>query len=281
MRTQIMWLITGISLLMVPYTLRADDDTRPAKRQSSKRPKLVILSAEREYQTEKTLPLFAKANLAKDFRVQLLFADTHDPNSIPGIEAVQRAQVLLVSVRRRTLPNDQLAIIHHYVQSGRPVVGIRTASHAFCLRNAKPEPGHGQWPEFDQTVLGGNYHDHYGNKATASVQAVPHAFTHPIMQGVGHDRFSVFGSLYKTSPLAKSSRLLMTGRIDITMTPEPVAWTHTSPAGGRVFYTSLGHPRDFELPDFVRLLRNGIYWAAGLAVPTTEVICLAENAQTK
>lgn len=274
MRGNKMGLWAGIWLLVLPGVLRADDGKQAIGKQSSGRPKLVIISAEREYQTEETLPLFAKGNLTTDFQVKVLFADKQDRNRISGLEAVRDARVLLVSVRRRTLPTAQLAIIRQYVKSGRPVVGIRTASHAFCLRNAKPEPGHDQWPEFDHVVLGGNYHDHYGNKVTPYVQAVPEAFSHPILQGVGHNKFRVFGSLYKTSPLAKSTTLLMTGRIDTRMESEPVAWTHTSPAGGRVFYTSLGHPSDFQIPDFVRLLRNGIYWAAGLPVPQHDVTCL-------
>lgn len=75
------------------------------------------------------------------------------------------------------------------------------------------------------------------------------------------------GSLYKTSPLAGGTTVLLTGRVEGREPPEPVAWAFTRPGGGRTFYTSLGHADDFELPDFQRLLLNGVYWAAGLLVP--------------
>ena len=71
-------------------------------------------------------------------------------------------------------------------------------------------------------------------------------------------------TLYKTSPLAASARLLMLGRVADRQPLEPVAWTHRSPAGGRVFYTSLGHPGDFQLPAFQLLLANAVRWAAGV-----------------
>ena len=53
------------------------------------------------------------------------------------------------------------------------------------------------------------------------------------------------------------------GRAEGIEQPEPVAWVSAGPGGGRVFYTSLGHPGDFEVPAFRTMLRNAVYWAAG------------------
>src|SRR4051812_19298460 len=71
------------------------------------------------------------------------------------------------------------------------------------------------------------------------------------------------GSLYKVSPLAKTAKVLLIGSIP-DKPAEPVLWTHKTKAGGRVVYTSLGHPDDFKEAAFNRLLRNAIHWAAGL-----------------
>ncbi len=57
------------------------------------------------------------------------------------------------------------------------------------------------------------------------------------------------------------------GRVEDRLPHEPVTWTNTHIGGGRVFYTSLGHPDDFQVPAFRRLLLNGVYWAAGLDIP--------------
>ena len=63
----------------------------------------------------------------------------------------------------------------------------------------------------------------------------------------------------------------MMGRVEDRLPHEPVTWTNTHIGGGRVFYTSLGHPDDFQVPALRRLLLNGVYWAAGLEVPPVDV----------
>lgn len=69
------------------------------------------------------------------------------------------------------------------------------------------------------------------------------------------------------SPLGKETQVLLMGRVGGGQPQEPVAWTNVSPGGGRVFYTSLGHPEEFKNPDFQRMLFNAVFWAAGLNVP--------------
>ncbi len=82
------------------------------------------------------------------------------------------------------------------------------------------------------------------------------------MRGIPPGEIGVFGSLYKSLPLAPTTTLLMMGRAGEVTPHEPVAWTNSRPNGGKVFYTSLGHPDDFDLPAFQTLLRNAVYWAA-------------------
>ena len=126
----------------------------------AEQPHIVFLIAEREYQTEQTLPDFCK-QYVRDEKSSFVYADPDEPNKLIGSEAVDTADLLFVSVRRRTLPPQQLNRIRRYVESGKPVIGIRTASHAFCLRNKEPEDGYAAWPEYDKTVFGGNYTNHY------------------------------------------------------------------------------------------------------------------------
>ncbi len=243
---------------------------KPFRFPRDNRQHLVVVMAEDEYETARTLPPFALSRLGKDFRISLVYANARDRNDLPGIDVLAEADVALWSIRRRTLPPAQLAVFRTYLESGRPLVAVRTTSHAFCLRTGEPPAGLAQWPEFDREILGGYYQNHHGNKLQTFVRAVPGAAKHPIMQGVRSDEFRVLGSLYKSSPLGEATTPLLSGRAEDVTPHEPVAWTNRRPGGGRVFYTSLGHPDDFDIPDFRRLLRNAVYWAADLPVPTTD-----------
>jgi type 1 glutamine amidotransferase len=227
------------------------------------RQKLVMLIAEHEYETATTLPEFAARHLANHFRVVTVTGLLAPGESaFDGLEAIADADVLLVSVRRRTPPKAQLDAIRRHVTAGKPVVGIRTASHAFSLlRNQTLAPGNADWPQFDAEVIGGNYTNHHGKGPAIRVTASgATAAKHPILKGVRLPFESEY-SLYKNTPLRPGAQSLLTGEIP-GKDPEPVAWVFTRRDGGRTFYTSLGGPTDFKNDSFVNLLRNGILWAA-------------------
>jgi len=241
---------------------------KPFRFSKDRRPHVVIVMAEDEYRTERTLPVFALAELGKGFRVSMVFANEKNRNDLPGIDVLNEADVAVFSVRRRVLPPEQMAIIRKYVDAGKPVVGIRTASHGFAPASGKMPAGMTAWTEFDRDVLGGNYTGHHGGGVRTALTLAKGAGEHPILQGVSLDGLEGHGSLYKVSPLGKTTRALLIGSIP-GKSAEPVAWVNTSKAGGRVFYTSLGHVDDFKQPGFNRLLRNAVSWAAG--VPVSEV----------
>lgn len=228
-----------------------------------KRPHLVIVSAEDEYKTEATLPKFAAEHLGKDYRVTLLYENPQNKYDIPNLEVLDTADVLLVSVRRRPLPAEQLDHFRKFVAAGKPVVGIRTASHAFSLRDQAPPAGLADWKEFDAQVFGGNYTNHHGNELKTAISILPGAKSHPILKGIEPVAFPTGGSLYMVSPLAKTAVPLLEGKlVDKPDVKEPVAWLYWREDEGRSFYTSLGHPADFESPQFQTLLKHAIAWAA-------------------
>jgi type 1 glutamine amidotransferase len=72
--------------------------------------------------------------------------------------------------------------------------------------------------------------------------------------------------IYKLNPLAESTTLLMAGRWADDEAVEPVAFTNTY-FGGRIFFTSLGHPDDFQNESFCKLLLNGVSWALDKCPP--------------
>ncbi len=228
-----------------------------------KRPHLAIVMAEDEYETNRTLPDFASKYLGGYFRVSLVFGSAVERNEIPGLEVLDEADVALVSIRRRVLRPQQMAFVRRFVKAGKPMVGIRTASHAFALRNQTPPDGFVDWPEFDAEVWGGNYHNHHGNQLKSTVDIVAAAADHPILTGIPRKTFSQGGSLYMTSPLDEGATPLLIGHVE-GKPDEPVAWVFDRADGGKSFYTSMGHGADFDNPAFVRLLVNGLHWAAGL-----------------
>ena len=245
---------------------------------SDRRPHLVMLIAEDEYKTNTTLPPFAAKHLSQHFRVTTCYASDSDPMQLLGIEDVASADALLVSVRRRTLPKRDLDLVRQFVARGKPMIGIRTASHAFALRSGQPAAGLDVWPEFDREVWGGSYSGHYGNGLQAVL--VPEASTqsHPIVAAAGFTAsFKPSGSLYKTAPLLPGTELLLVGRVADEGMQQPLAWTFVRNDGGRSFYTSLGHVDDFAQAECEALLSAGIHWACGLE-PSTLAQVEAQNA---
>jgi type 1 glutamine amidotransferase len=249
---------------------------KPLRFAADTRPHVVLVMAEDEYRTAETLTEFARRHLGKDFRTSFVYASATDRDHLPGIEVLEDADLAVFSIRRRLLAPEQMAVVRRYFAAGKPLVAIRTSSHAFASRDGKVPDGKVEWREFDAEVLGGNYTGHHGNSGADGprtwVRVAEGARGHPVMSGVPPEELAVRSWLYKTSPLKETAVVLMTGRVEGKDGPEPVAWTNTYGGhgrkdGGRVFYTSLGHPEDFALPVFRRLLLNGVYWTGGLEVP--------------
>lgn len=237
----------------------------PFKFRGDRRPHVVLMIGEQEYQTEKTLPQFAHDHLYQSYRVSYVTADGTS-NDFHNIQAIADADLLFVSVRRRLLKPSALKFVRDYIDSGRPLVGIRTASHAFAPREGDPPSGRAAYREFDTEVWGGNYQGHHNNKLDDDLKTMTwlnkDAASSPLLRGVKWSgEQQVRSWLYKTSPLAAGTGILMMGRVGDRKPHEPVAWTNIHSGGGRAFYTSLGHPDDFANPNFQQLLKNAVAWS--------------------
>lgn len=227
---------------------------------ADKRPKIAVVINEPEYQTEQTLTKYVEENLRRDHRIRFIYGSESQPDTFPSISSIADADLLILSVRRRTPPKEQLDVIRDFIASGKPVIGIRTSSHAFHLRNQQPDAGFTDWPTFDADVIGGNYTNHYGNDLVATIAMVDQQVDHPILKDLDQKPFTAGGSLYKVSPLNPNATALLVGAI-VGQEPEPVAWTFIRKDSGRTFYTSLGAVQDFDNASFVTLLRNAVDWA--------------------
>ena len=230
-----------------------------------KRPHVVFVMAEQEYESEKTLPAFAKGELEEDFRCTFLLATANTGagrNDVPGLDALYDADLLVLSMRRRALSVTQMDHLERFIRSGKPLVAIRVSIVPFQVKPEDRPDGHVSWHDFDQEVLGCHYrgYDKRSRETGCDVSIVNAAKGHAILRGIEVDSFHSKSWLYKLEPLAKSTTLLLQGRWSRDRPAEPVAFTNTY-NGARVFYTSLGHPDDFKNESFRRLLANSIAWA--------------------
>ncbi len=258
---------------------------------------IVLISGDEEYRSEEGLPQLAKI-LAKrhGFTCTVLFAigkdGEIDPNrndNIPGLETLRKADLMVIATRFRDLPDEQMKEIVDYVESGRPVIGMRTATHAFNIKSGKKFARYSfnskEWDGgFGRQVLGETWISHHGHHAHESTRGIvaPDAKDHPIVRGIKDGDIWGPTDVYGVRlPLPGDSKPIVLGEVVADMTPTgkpvegkkndpmmPVAWikTFTGESGkpARVFTTTMGAATDLESPGVRRMLVNAVYWALGL-----------------
>jgi hypothetical protein len=170
---------------------------------------------------------------------------------------------------------EQLALIEEYLKTGKPVMGFRTTTHAFNFPKNHPSE---KWNAFGEFALnappgwgGKAAHTHYGHESSTDVSVIEKAKNHPILTGVDPN-FHVRSWLYRVLPdyPTKGSEWLLMGKAvnaDKTAIENPVAWIGTNSFGAKIFTTTMGHPEDFSVESFQRLLVNAIHWELGLKIP--------------
>ncbi|MGH9613072.1 MAG: ThuA domain-containing protein [Bryobacteraceae bacterium] len=261
---------------------------------------VVLVAGDDEYRSEEALPQLAKIlALRHGFTCTVLFAispkdgtiDPHEMRNIPGLEALRRADLLILLARFRDLPDDQMKYLADYIESGRPIIGIRTATHAFDLKTSKTYAKY-SWDSkipgweggFGRRVLGETWIAHHGEHGKQSTRGifVKGQEGNPILRGIGDGEIWTRTDVYEVRlPLPPTCRPLILGEVLSGMSPHdapvpgkpndpmiPVAWTNSyTGADGktaRVFTTTMGSAQDLDNEALRRLLVNAAYWAVGL-----------------
>jgi len=238
---------------------------------------VVFVTGDHEYGGEETMPMFAdelQKNYGLKTTVLKSFPDQNAEENIPGLEALDEADLAIFFLRWRRLPVEQVSHIENYVKAGKPVMGFRTTSHSFKYPERHPLEHWNAWAAETFGAppgWGADGHGHYGHNSSTDVSIIPEAADHPVMKGVTGP-FHVRSWLYRVVPKwppADATPLLMGKAIEPNKPAEdnPVAWTWTNKYGGRVFFTTLGHPEDFKAEPLLRLLVNAVHWCLGLPVP--------------
>ena len=241
------------------------------------KPRVVIVTGDHEYSGEQTLPILARAlERQYGFRCTVLKAspDQNAEENIPGLEALRHADLAIFFLRWRRLPKEQLAHIESYVRSGKPLFGFRTSSHSFNYPKGHELEAWNRWgaEAFGSPPgWGAEGHTHFGHESSTDVSAIPAAASHPVLTGVPA-AFHVRSWLYRVLPNwppADAERLLAGTAVNPNKPAEenPVAWTWKNRYGGRVFFTTLGHPEDMAMEPVQRLSVNAIHWLLGRPAP--------------
>lgn len=200
-----------------------------------------------EYEPVASLTEF-KGYLEKEYRVECSLS-LCEKNRLTNLEPLKTADLLILFARRMNLPEEQMQVIRAHWEAGKPIIGIRTAQHAFQARDNEI---------IDRQVFGGHYNGG-GPTSNGAFLAVPAdgAENHPVLKNV--QPFKGHKYAYGQGKLADSVTLLQVARTPKAVVP--VTWTNTY-QGGRMLYTSLGAPDDFKDQNFRRLLVNAIFWTS-------------------
>jgi hypothetical protein len=259
---------------------------------------VVLVSGDEEYRSEEGLPQLAKILAQRHgFKCTVLFAvdptdGTINPqrsDNIPGLEALDKADLLVLLLRFRDLPDDQMKHVVDYVESGRPIIGLRTATHAFAPKPERKFANYGwqskDWDGgFGRQVLGETWINHHGKHGKQSTRGViaPGMNDHPVLRGIRDGDIWGPTDVYAVRlPLPGDSQPLVLGQVLSGMHPTdesaagkqndptmPVAWiktfTTTSGKSARVFTTTMGASQDMASEGLRRLLVNACYWTLGM-----------------
>lgn len=230
---------------------------------------VVFLVGDSEYKTAETVPAWARKELEPLGVRCIYFLDDPDkPFDFPRLATLEKADALFISIKRRGLPPAQLAAIRAFAESGKPIIGIRTASHALAPK--KPADGEATWPTFDRDVFGGHYENHYGKGPATIARIEAGSAAHPILTAIPFGELRFSSHLYKCRELAPSTKVLLTANVEgKPAATEPLAWLNLGDKR-RTFYTSLGSPEDFEQAAFRRLLLNATLWLIDHPVPPAQ-----------
>jgi type 1 glutamine amidotransferase len=292
-----LWGLTIVGLICLPGSCVGADDpwlVLEGKDGPGKGRHIVFVTGDEEYRSEESMPQLAKIlAVHHGFKCTVLFAidrkdGTINPeqiDNIAGLEALQTADLMVIFTRFRDLPDEQMKYIVDYINSGKPILGLRTATHAFnfikhkngpyakySFRDKEFEGG------FGRQVLGETWIDHYGIHQKESTRGLiaKGMENHPIVKG-GEDIWGP-SDVYAITTLTGDSQPLIMGQVLVGMKSDdkpnpdkklvPVAWvkTYTGSEGkaARVFTTTMGHAGDLKSAGFRRLLVNACYWCMGM-----------------
>lgn len=258
---------------------------------------IVLIAGDDEYRSEQAMPMLGKILAVRHgFKCSVLFpinpADgtikpDHQTN-IPGMHLIDSADLVILGLRFRNLPDEQMQHFVKHVDAGKPIIGVRTSTHAFNYPGDSTSKyknygfNNRDWKGgFGQQVLGDTWINHHGGHKSQSTRGMiaDSNQDNPIVNGCT----DVWGpsDVYGIRNLPESANVLLYGQVLSGMSPDdspvkgqkndpmmPLAWTkgYESKSGktARIFCTTMGASTDFQSEGLRRLIVNASYWCLGL-----------------
>jgi len=286
-------LFTLFSLLPIAFLSAADRLEFAASNAATDARHIVLVAGDEEYRTEESMPMLAKILSQKhSFRCTVLFAfgpdgasyiDPNNQQGLRGLDALDSADLMIIGTRFRRPSAEQAQHITAYLNAGKPVIGIRTSTHAFTGDGNFGAVSYGQ---FGRLILGEQWVNHHGRHKREGARGVIEATNadHPILNSV-EDVFAP-SDVYGVIHLTDEDQILMRGAVTKTLDPKsdilsddkrndpmhPFAWLHEyrTPDGlgtGRSFCTTAGASVDLLSDDLRRMIINAAYYLTGDEVP--------------
>jgi hypothetical protein len=258
---------------------------------------IVLMAGDEEYRSEEGLPMLAKIlSQRHGFKCTVLFSQnptdgTIDPNNstnVPGMHLVDSADLVICQFRFRELPDPDMKHFVDYLEAGKPLIAIRTSTHAFQYKINKQSPyakfswDGSTWPGgFGQEVLGDTWVSHHGNHGHESTRGLIDGTNakHPALQNV----WDVWGptDVYGIVRLKPTDVVLLHGLTLTGMQPDsapnyqkslmPLVWvrdyTWANGKTSRTLTSTIGAAPDLQNEHLRRLFINASFWLTGLTVP--------------
>lgn len=260
---------------------------------------IVLVAGDDEYRSEESMPMLGKILANRyGFKTTILFPihpETGEivpnfQNNIPGLEHLESADLMIMLIRFRELPDDQSRYIEDFLKAGKPVIGLRTSTHGFAYQKNKTSP-YAKWDwssktegwerGFGQRIFGETWVNHHGNHGKEGTRAmmdgVKQMNDHPILRGVD----DIWGpsDVYGIKNLPKEADVLIYGQSTAGMDAKaplmweksvmPIAWTKPyqieGGKAGMAFASTLGASLDFQSEDMRRLVVNASFWLLGMS----------------
>jgi type 1 glutamine amidotransferase len=260
---------------------------------------VVLLAGDEEYRSEEMLPQLAQILTKRHgFKCTVVYSlngkgeiDPEERRNQPGIEALDTADVCVMMLRFREWPDAQMRHFVDYYRSGKPILAIRTSTHAFNYAADSTSPYKEFANGFGKQVLGETWVSHWGNHGSQATRG--HIVSsHPVLRGVQ----DLFGTtdVYEAAPPA-DAEILVRGEVVAGLKPSnpaasgrkktakgveqelndpmmPIVWSRRTP--NQILTTTMGAATDFLNPGYRRLLVNGVYWLSRLPIPASADVAL-------
>ncbi len=256
---------------------------------------IVMLSGDEEYRSEEGLPQLGKIlSQRHGFKCTVLFSqdadETINPNNsgnVPGMHLLNSAELVINQFRFRELPDADMKHFVDYMNSGKPMIVVRTATHAFNYEKNKKSPyAKFTWTAkdggFGGVTVGETWTFHHGNHGSEATRGLVDGKLrdHPILRGV-NDVFGPTDVYGVKSDFPADALVLMQGQVLVGMNPGdapnlkkaimPMVWLrdvkNENGKTSRYLCSTIGAATDLENEDLRRLFVNACYSLTGLEVP--------------